>query len=355
MKNGSALILTVGLLFLLTGCPYFKSYEDCTFPGQVQNFSSINSIYDDYNIAAPFIQYQLMMNFSSNRNSNGQNFDLIAKNLYINCDRESGDLVIDSRTNQETDYSYLDSLFSIINTTGNELGPISVVYYYWDEKEVYRNYLVFSSDTAGDQDLYLACYTIERDPYHDTLTEEYGFTEIKSLNTKANECYVGFYGDNFVCYSDWYNSPGYVQKIYFCSDRDGNYDIFQTDLPDGYDEISFFSSDTTWPVHKVGILNSEADDKCPFINGKVMVFSSNRPGGYGGYDLYYSRRENETWSTPKNFGDKINTSSDEYRPIVLRVSGFTNELMFFSSNRPGGSGGYDLYYVGIPAMTLGEK
>ncbi|MBP6977918.1 MAG: hypothetical protein PHD61_01805 [Bacteroidales bacterium] len=85
-----------------------------------------------------------------------------------------------------------------------------------------------------------------------------------------------------------------------------------------------------------------------------MVFASNRDGGFGGYDLYYSRRENDTWTAPVNFGEKINTAFDEYRPIVLMVSGFTNELMFFSSNRPGGNGGFDLYYTGIPAWTMEE-
>lgn len=97
-------------------------------------------------------------------------------------------------------------------------------------------------------------------------------------------------------------------------------------------------------------VNSSYDDKCPFTNGKLMVFSSDRPGGFGGFDLYYSFYENGNWSEPVNFGDKINTEFDEYRPITLHYYDFDNNLMIFSSNRPGGMGGFDLYYTGIEQM-----
>ena len=55
-----------------------------------------------------------------------------------------------------------------------------------------------------------------------------------------------------------------------------------------------------------------------------------------------------TWSEPMNFGKEINTSSDEFRPVIAEINEFDNRLMVFSSNRPGGMGGFDLYYLGIP-------
>ena len=43
---------------------------------------------------------------------------------------------------------------------------------------------------------------------------------------------------------------------------------------------------------------------------------------------------------------------DEYRPIIRPQEwGFTNDLMIFSSNRPEGLGGFDLYYVGIDKLN----
>ena len=92
------------------------------------------------------------------------------------------------------------------------------------------------------------------------------------------------------------------------------------------------------------------NDECPFVNGRLMVFTSDRAGGFGGYDLYYSIYENGIWSAPVNFGEKINSEFNEFRPITVLAWGFNLDLMFFSSDRPGGKGGYDLYYVGIPKM-----
>jgi hypothetical protein len=82
-----------------------------------------------------------------------------------------------------------------------------------------------------------------------------------------------------------------------------------------------------------------------------MVFTSNRPGGYGGYDLYYSKFDGQSWSEPVNFGEDINTEYDEFRPVALQVFDFKNDVMLFSSDRPGGKGGFDLYYVGIDKIT----
>ena len=79
-----------------------------------------------------------------------------------------------------------------------------------------------------------------------------------------------------------------------------------------------------------------SDDKCPFVNGKLLVFASNRPGGYGGFDLYYSLFRDSTWSKPVNFWEKINSAYDEYRPVTVHHNEFINNLMVFSSNRPGG-------------------
>ncbi len=73
-----------------------------------------------------------------------------------------------------------------------------------------------------------------------------------------------------------------------------------------------------------------------------MVFTSKRDGRF---DLWYSKFQNNSWASPIKFGDKINTEYNEYRPVVFNVLGF--DLMIFSSDRPNGKGGYDLYIVKI--------
>jgi hypothetical protein len=79
------------------------------------------------------------------------------------------------------------------------------------------------------------------------------------------------------------------------------------------------------------------------------VFSSNRPGGFGGFDIYYSFFRDGEWSTPVNLGAGINKAFDEYRPIVKEMGpAFRNDQLIFSSDRPSGKGGFDLYYTGLP-------
>jgi len=98
-------------------------------------------------------------------------------------------------------------------------------------------------------------------------------------------------------------------------------------------------------IAKDTILSSLYDDKCPSINNNLLVFTSNREGGYGGFDLWYSQLVENSWTTPVNFGSKINSEYDEYRPVTFRFLDY--DLMIFSSNRPGGKGGFDLYCVKI--------
>lgn len=95
-------------------------------------------------------------------------------------------------------------------------------------------------------------------------------------------------------------------------------------------------------------ISGSADDKCPFVHNNILVFTSNREGGFGGFDLYYCIFENDSWGSPVNFGAKINSEFDEYRPILIDEDvSHTETMMVFSSNRTGGKGGFDLYYIEV--------
>ncbi|PGH38371.1 MAG: hypothetical protein CRN43_15530, partial [Candidatus Nephrothrix sp. EaCA] len=82
-------------------------------------------------------------------------------------------------------------------------------------------------------------------------------------------------------------------------------------------------------------LSGDGNDKCPYIINNLMVFTSDRSGGQGGFDLYFSKYGNGSWSPPVNMGDKINSPKDEYRPIVndfyIGRGGGLNDLLIFSS------------------------
>ncbi len=151
-----------------------------------------------------------------------------------------------------------------------------------------------------------------------------------------------------------------VRPSIFAPDREGDFDIYRAQTDPEKEILEVLTSTEALPVEKDSLLSSEWDDKCPYLAYNcfdlygedlaynMLVFASNREGGYGGYDLYYSLYEAGQWKEPINFGAGINTEYDEYRPIVRPQWEFDNDFMLFSSNRPGGLGGFDLYYVGIP-------
>lgn len=96
-----------------------------------------------------------------------------------------------------------------------------------------------------------------------------------------------------------------------------------------------------WTGIKELPFNVEDYDQChPTIsaNGKVLIFSSNRSGGYGGMDLYKSEFLNGQWSTPVNLGAPINTKKNEVFPYM-----HYDGTLYFSSNGHGGYGGLDVW------------
>jgi len=96
-------------------------------------------------------------------------------------------------------------------------------------------------------------------------------------------------------------------------------------------------------------INTEYSDYCPTISADGLMFflSSDRPGGYGGTDIYVCTRASTDapWSDPVNLGETVNTSADE-GPNSVSCDGRT---LYLNSNRPGGYGESDIYcttYVG---------
>ncbi len=80
----------------------------------------------------------------------------------------------------------------------------------------------------------------------------------------------------------------------------------------------------------------------PALNkqGTMMIFASDRPGGFGGSDLWMTFKQGKRgWSEPVNLGDKINTEGDELFPFFDQPTG----KLYFSSNGHNGLGGLDIY------------
>lgn len=90
--------------------------------------------------------------------------------------------------------------------------------------------------------------------------------------------------------------------------------------------------------------NSQYDVAQPSVSsdGKYLFFASDMPGGKGGSDLYYCELINGEWAAPVNMGSKVNSSGGEYYPY-MHPSG----KLYFTSNRSGGIGKLDIYFTSL--------
>lgn len=107
------------------------------------------------------------------------------------------------------------------------------------------------------------------------------------------------------------------------------------------------------PVRMTDAINSKAHEPSATVSpdGSEIYFTSDRPGGYGGRDLYRIRRlPNGEWSLPLNLGPKINTPYDEDAPF-MHSDGTT---LFFSSNGHNTMGGFDIFKASLtdPDMNV---
>jgi hypothetical protein len=322
-------ILVTGSLLALCctpGCKKIKSaikYAQGTFPDTSKSIAGLNSQYDDYNSTLYILSNSISIIFSSNRGSSGGQFDLVQGSLRYQFDQTSGAF---DMSGEMINDPFFTVLLKKANTSGNDLGP----YYLISSTEGYEYLLVASQNAGGPLDLYYLKFL----PFFgNSIPDISGPFPVKLLNSASEDAYISFDSNQ--------------DSAYFTSDRNGNFDIFVHKRTAGMAMDNWFNQDFAAST-RVDSVNSSYDDKCPFIYKNIMIFTSNRPGGLGGYDLYYSLFKNGKWNSPVNFGPKINSSSDEFRPLVGYDSGFTNYYMIFSSNRPGpgAKGGFDLYSTG---------
>ncbi|MEO6759564.1 MAG: carboxypeptidase regulatory-like domain-containing protein, partial [Saprospiraceae bacterium] len=75
-------------------------------------------------------------------------------------------------------------------------------------------------------------------------------------------------------------------------------------------------------------------------DGQRLYFASNKPGGYGGMDLYFSELESGRWGLPINLGPDVNTEGNEIFPFI-----HADGRLYFASNGQTGLGGLDIYYT----------
>ncbi len=193
-------------------------------------------------------------------------------------------------------------LSSAINSELNELG-LSMTY---DHR-----YMVLTR-RSNQEDLYESHFL------HGEWTPA---MPISVLNTRDNEGAVSLSGDGQLLVFTACNRPGNV----------GSCDLYFSSM-----------SDTGWTAPELmPVVNSPGWDSQPTLSpdGKVIIFSSDRPGGYGGRDLWLSVMGDQEWIPPINLGENINSPGHEENPFLHS----DQNTLYFTSDYWPGFGGRDIF------------
>lgn len=199
-----------------------------------------------------------------------------------------------------------------INTVGHE-GSIGLSV---DGQQL----LIYSSQEDFNGDIYLS--TLEGDVWSVPVP-------FKEINSNASEEHACFNVDG--------------TEVYFSSNRTteekqtNDFDIYKiTKLPNG---------EWSLPINLGPTINTKYDEKAPFIHpdGVTLYFASNGHPTIGGYDIFKSSADEETfvWATPENVGYPINTTVDD----LFYVTSVDGQRGYYSSEKLDGHGEKDLYII----------
>ncbi len=211
-----------------------------------------------------------------------------------------------------------------INTPGSEMGPA-----------FYKDKLIFSSTSLGTSDKakynwnelpYLNLFSAKIEPNGDLSAPEPFAPKLKtayhdgpvSFDTKKNIIYVT--RDNFAKGRTSTSKKGVV-----------NLKIVEGKLDNGEWKLA---GDFKWDSNEYSVGHPSVDKE-----GTTMYFASDMPGGYGKSDIYFSVFSNGQWSKPFNLGPKINTEGDEFFPFISN-----DGVLYFASDGHGGLGGLDIFF-----------
>jgi peptidoglycan-associated lipoprotein len=138
--------------------------------------------------------------------------------------------------------------------------------------------------------------------------------------------------------------------------EDGNILYFTSDKPGGLGGkdlyfSNFVKKSKTWgdPINLGDSVNTEADEMFPFIHPDgTLYFASNGHVGLGGLDIFVTKGQGTNWSTPKNMRSPLNSGADDFAFICDN----TKENGFFSSNREGGRGQDDIWRFSMTPLVF---
>lgn len=272
-----------------------------------------------------------------------------------------------------------------VNTVGSDMGPA-----------FYKDRLVFSSTSIGAKSAttykwnelpFLKMYSAKINPNGDLSGVESFAPKLKtayhdgpvSIDQKKDIIY--FTRNNFVRGKTSQSKDGVVNLKIFIGkfesgdwkltgpfqfnsneysighpsiDMEGKILYFASDMPGGYGKSDiYFSvfSNGQWskPINLGPKINTEGNEFFPFIsNDGVLYFASDGHGGLGGLDIFFSVPERGIFNSIENMGYAVNSPKDDFG-LALDSTGIKG---YFTTNRPGGRGDDDLFYLKIKHIPV---
>ena len=182
------------------------------------------------------------------------------------------------------------------------------------------------------------------------------YTKCIRDNKGYNNCDIYYVNRENGAWSNVQEFPKNISKIDSWESQptvssDGKTILFSSDRSGGYGKMDLYEiskvNDTWTSAKNLGsTINSNENEKSPYLHtdGKTLFFASTNFPSLGGFDIFYSRKDSlGNWQKPINIGYPINTVADE---ISLFVSTDGNQA-YFASNNLNGIGGWDIYSFGL--------
>ena len=251
--------------------------------------------------------------------------------LYFTSTRPEGfgaqDIWVAKRASTDSPWEAPANLGPLINTDVIESVPALSRDEHW---------LFFNSDrpgSLGSGDIWASW----RANVHDDFGWHPPINLGEGVNSAFNEVGAGYFENDDVG----------IPMLFFSSTRPGGQGV--TDI-----YVSPQVADGTFgPAHVIAGLNSPQLDvrPVPRFDGLELFFGSNRVGTFGGLDLWAATRNtiDDPWSSPVNLGGVVNTASGDQQPYIAS----DRQTLFFASDRPGGFGGLDLYVT--TRLKIGDE
>ncbi|MDD2825260.1 MAG: hypothetical protein PHR05_08735, partial [Bacteroidales bacterium] len=256
IKKVTVIASSLVLVFSLQGCPWVEPHYHFDYEIIVTetpaNLEGLNSVYNDYNSNLPFPGARSDIYFSTDRNSSGNDFDIIARCFDISYHER--DDVLNITIPDNAGESMLDrKLLPFITTNFDELGP----YTYSEGGGL--NYFFYAHNGSEDNEFSDFDIQFVYTPRLDWGTYNgqqrlYGPFKADPANSEFDDMYPVISDE--------------LGKFLFCSNRQNDsFDIYSFDLGQGPLFHDFLSGTSPYEITKESILSSAGNDKCPSLYG----------------------------------------------------------------------------------------